>query len=130
MRKMGLALAVAGTVFSCNANANDVPVKCSDFVEMPKAEQTAFTSGMINGVGTVFGVLDTFSRMLEKSASTSEEKDGIRKMRSSPIGFLSKGCCRDHDAVQKDIVEACHASPEKYVGNVLTDILAGINKSK
>jgi hypothetical protein len=128
MRELRFTLAFTA-LLSHSTYAADAPIKCSDISALSAPEKAVFARGMANAVGAVFGVLDTFSRQLEALAKTPEEKSAIEKMHTSPIGFLSKICWCDYREIERQIAAACASSPEKYVGNVLTDVLAGIRTS-
>jgi len=66
-------------------------VSCKEFLALAPAQQHLFVSGLVDGMGTTFGVTDTFAKHLKAAAASSEEKTGIEKMHGLPIrssGFL------------------------------------------
>lgn len=109
-----------------NARADDLRVKCAQFTSMPADEQVTFTAGMLNGVGMLAGVMDTFDRILSKKASNYAETTGIHEMHTYPLGFLRiQSCCAPTKTIAEKLAGECRASPDAYVANFLTDVLSG-----
>jgi hypothetical protein len=98
---------------------------CKEFLAMPSAQQHLFVRGLVDGMGTAFGVMDTFKKHLKNASKSPEESAGIDKMHGFPQEFLSKGCCLSNEVVTEKIIKGCKAKPEIPAGNMLTDVMSG-----
>lgn len=84
---------------------------------------------MVNGVGSVFGVLTSFSHAAGKLSVPTNEMSQMKNYSSYIIQFLGK-CCRNQQSFEQRILEECRSFPEIYAGNALVDVMSGHKRQK
>ena len=122
---MSRFIAMIASLIALSSQSASAALGCEEFLAMETSHQQIFVSGLVDGMGTTLGVMDTFSRHLTTRAQTQEEKTGIENMHQLPKGFLSKGCCLENEVVVEKIIKGCEAKIDRPVGNMLTDVMSG-----